>query len=62
MKPPRHSPRDLAIYRARALIREARARRGTPFAATLLLWAANARREAARGTERDLFGKKDEAR
>lgn len=46
----------------RGLSREARARRGTPLAATLLLWAANARREAARGTERDLFGKKDEAR
>lgn len=35
------------IHCARVFLREARARRGTPFARSLLRWAANARRQAA---------------
>lgn len=44
------SERDFAVHRARVYLREARARRrDASFHATLLLWAANARREAMRG-------------
>jgi len=60
------SEREMALYQARVFLREARARRSTPFAAVLLQWAANARRRAntARAVERaaskpaqlDLFG------
>ena len=45
-----HSPaarRAFLIYYARVLLREARARRSSAFAASLLLWAGQARREAA---------------
>ena len=38
--------RERLIRYARVMLREARARRDTPFSATLLLWAARARREA----------------
>lgn len=39
--------RAFLLHYARVLLREARARRATAFAASLLLWAARARREAA---------------
>ena len=39
--------RDVCINTARVLIAESRARGRTPFAHTLLRWAANARRRAA---------------
>lgn len=42
--------RERLIHYARVMLREARARRATPFAATLLLWAGNARREAMRAS------------
>lgn len=45
MKAARNDPAFL-LYYARVLTREARARRGTPFAISLLEWAAKARREA----------------
>lgn len=38
--------REFQIYYAKVMLREARARRGTPFSATLLSWAAKARRRA----------------
>lgn len=38
--------REHLIHYARVMLREARARRATPFSATLLMWAARARREA----------------
>lgn len=41
----RTTPAFLKYY-ARVCLREARARRGSPFATTLLGWAAKARREA----------------
>ncbi len=37
---------DFLLYYARVLMREARARRGTPFATSLVQWAGRARREA----------------
>lgn len=54
--------RDFELYQARVLIREARARRKSSpaFSATLLEWAANARRRAmaidVRPAQADLFG------
>jgi hypothetical protein len=53
--------REIEIHTARVLVAEARKRRGTRFAATLLQWAANARKRAAAlpGTapiQPDLFG------
>ncbi len=58
-KPPAEQ-RDFEIYYARVLMREARARRGTPFAADLTAWAANARRRASAinisPAQPDLFG------
>lgn len=66
MSAPAISEREMALHQARVFLREARARRSTPFAAVLLQWAANARRRArdARAAERvaakpaqlDLFG------
>lgn len=59
MKPePRRDPAFLRYY-ARVLLREAKARRGTPFATALLEWAARARREAVEAAlpvQGDLFG------
>lgn len=51
--------RESYIFTARVLLREARARRGTRFAATLLEWAANNRRRAAEAkkpVQSDLLG------
>lgn len=44
-------------YYARVLLREARARRGTPFATSLVQWANRARKEAAaiKPVQGDLF-------
>lgn len=42
---PRRDPEFLRYYAA-VLLREAKARRGTPFATSLLEWAGRARREA----------------
>lgn len=39
--------KDRHIHTARVYLREARTRRGQPFAWTLLEWAGNARRRAA---------------
>lgn len=39
--------RESLLHCARVYLREAQARRGTRFSATLLTWAGNARREAA---------------
>lgn len=46
------------VFTARALLAEARKRRGSAFFFVLLLWAGNARRRAAscRAVQRDLFG------
>ncbi len=55
------SDRESYIFTARVLLREARARRGTRFAVTLLEWAANNRRRAAEAkkpVQSDLFGRK----
>ena len=46
-------------YYAKVMLREAKARRGTPFARDLLAWAARARREAVEASipvQRGLFG------
>lgn len=49
--------RDVYIHTARVLIAESRARGRTPFAHTLLRWAANARRRAMSAPEQGrLFG------
>lgn len=63
---PRVSEYESALFQARVFLREARARRKTPFAAVLLQWAANARRGASEGraaervtsapAQLDLFG------
>lgn len=37
---------DFLLYYAHVLMREARARRGTPFATSLVQWAGRARRQA----------------
>lgn len=51
----RDDPEFLRFYAA-TLLREARARRGTAFARTLLEWAGNARRRAMQGERQpDLF-------
>ncbi len=49
--------RETAMYCARVYLAEARRRRHTPsFHATLLRWAANARRRGAEATrQRELF-------
>lgn len=49
--------REFLIYYAKVCLREARARRGRPFANDLLQWAANARRRAseARPAQGELF-------
>lgn len=57
-RPLQNDPAFLRYY-ARVLLREARARRGTKFAAFLIGCAARARREsieAARPEQMDLFG------
>lgn len=52
--------RALKLHIARVYLREAQVRSGTRFAATLLGWASNARREAlaidVRPAQPDLFG------
>jgi hypothetical protein len=57
--PPQSPPerRAFLIYYARVMIGEARRRRGTVFARTLLDWAAKARREAdaIQPAQRELF-------
>ncbi len=40
------SEREIQLHCARVYIAEAKRRRGTQFAKTLLIWAANARRRA----------------
>ncbi len=52
-----HTERDLNVHTARVYLREAQARRQyRGWHATLLGWAANARRRADAATPRDLFG------
>lgn len=52
--------RALSLHLSRVYLREAQARRQTPFGATLLKWAGNARREALAinlsPSQPDLFG------
>jgi hypothetical protein len=62
---PSKDPAFLRHY-ARVLLREAKARRGTPFATSLIAWAAKARREAqalrkAGPAQPDLFEQAREA-